>query len=58
MVVGLLSDEELPSSADREDPIEFLWADVLHVAKVFQARVGHDNVELSKVIDGLFEQWF
>lgn len=55
VLVGLSGHEELASRVDVEDAVELLLGHVLEVAERHDARVGHHDVELAKVLLGLGE---
>lgn len=55
VLVGLAGHEELASGVDVEDAVKLLLGHVLEVAEGHHARVGHDDVELAKVLLGLGE---
>lgn len=56
MLVAFASDEELSSSVDVENAIEFFRSDFFQVAEGNYSCVGADNVEFSEVGDCFFEE--
>lgn len=54
--MGLLGHEELRLDIDSKDPVDLVFLDIFKIAKVLDARVAHDDVDMPEFGHRLAEQ--